>query len=359
MGTAGSRLAALRRLPRRPADFYAVTDLDTARRMGAVLWIFAGAIAAVLLAVSPPTERIGAGGWAVGAGVVMLCLLSALPLLRRPEQVTPNALLAMSYGALALIMLLQWLGGEHSPWPELFIIPVIYVSAVHPPRRVGVFMLALVAAMAAPLAYDGWSGALAAQSVARLLLWSALAAVAVLFSATVRVERMALREEEERARDQARRDPLTGLGNRLAFDEALERVVQGARRSDRPLSLVIADIDGFKAVNDRHGHLEGDRCLREVARTMATTVRPTDACFRWGGDEFAVLLPSTAREQALAAVRRVAVAVAASVLLPGEEPLQLQFGVAEIADGMDAQDLVAAADLELMAAKSAQEPEPR
>jgi diguanylate cyclase (GGDEF)-like protein len=113
---------------------------------------------------------------------------------------------------------------------------------------------------------------------------------------------------------------------------------------------VIADIDDFKSVNDTYGHLEGDRCLREVAAVIAKTVRPSDACFRWGGDEFAVIMPSTDTAQAEAAVGRIAVAVPAQVAPPGEEPVSLRYGIAEIQPGMDGQDLVGAADLALMSA---------
>jgi diguanylate cyclase (GGDEF)-like protein len=359
MSSAASRLDVLRRLPRRPADFYAVTDLDTSRRLGALMWMFTAVIVLVLLPVSPPTERIGAGGWAAAAGVAAICLLFAVGLRRAPERFTPNALVLMSYATLLLTAVLVWLGGDRSPWAELFIIQVLFFAAVHPPRRVGVFMLALIAAMALPLVYDGYSGAVAGEGLARLLLWSALAAISMLFTAGVRVARMAMREEEERARDQARRDPLTGLGNRRSFDETLEHAVAGARSSDRPLALVLADIDGFKGVNDRFGHLEGDRCLREVSAVLASTVRPSDSTFRWGGDEFAVLMPSTDRDQALIAIQRVVVAVASQVLLPGEEPLRLEYGVAEVEPEMRPQDLVAAADLQLMAAKAVEHAEPR
>jgi diguanylate cyclase (GGDEF)-like protein len=360
MGTqGGSRLQVVRRLPRRAADFYAVSDLDTARRLGGVLWIFGAVIAAVLLPLSPPTERIGAGGWAVGAAVVALCLASAVPLLRFPERVSPSVLLAMSYASLLLIALLQWLGGRESAYGELYIIPVIYCAMVHPPRRVGAFLLAVVAAMALPLAYEGWDADYAGRSVAELLLWAGLAAAAVLFSATVRVNRMDLRKEEEQARRQARRDPLTGLGNRLAFDEVLGGLAQGARHTDRPLALAILDIEGFKAVNDRHGHLEGDRVLCEVSAVLARTVRAPDACFRWGGDEFAILLPYTDRDRAEVVAGRVGQAVAAAVRLPEDHPLEVQYGIAEIRSDMSAGDLVAAADLELMAAKARRAREPQ
>jgi diguanylate cyclase (GGDEF)-like protein len=217
-------------------------------------------------------------------------------------------------------------------------------------------LAAVVAGLAAPLIYDGWNSMLAAESVSKVMLWFTLAFVALLFSATVRMQRVDLMAGEQEASALARRDPLTGLGNRRAFDEALKRIVIGARRSDRPFTLVLADIEGFKAVNDTHGHLEGDRCLREVAAVLARIVRPSDQCFRWGGDEFAVLLPSAGTRQADAVIERIADAVAEDVVPPGDEPVRLRYGVAEIAEGMSAQELVAAADLALMSARASDEP---
>jgi len=350
-----SRLGALRRQPRDLDDFYAISDLDTARRIGGLLWIFGAVIIAVLLPVAPPDHQGAATtGWAIGGGVVAVCLIAALPLLVAPRTVTPNALLSMGYASLALIALLQWAAGTHSPYAELFIISVIYVSAVHPPRRVVLFMLAVAAFLVLPFAYDGWSAEYAAQALAHVLLWTTLSVIAAIFAGEVRVQRMELLEGEQEASALARRDPLTGLGNRRAFDEALERVVAGARRADRPLSLVIADIERFKSVNDEHGHLEGDRCLRAVAGAIAASVRPSDDAFRWGGDEFAVLLPSTDHDQAHTVIERIAEAVEHDVTAPGDEPLRLRYGVAEIEVGMDAGALVAAADADLLEAKDAE-----
>jgi diguanylate cyclase (GGDEF)-like protein len=346
-----SRIEALRRLPRDGKSFYEISDMDMVRRMGGVLWIFGAFVIAVLLPMWPPTGRIGGGGWAVGAGIVLLSLASAALLLRWPERVSPNALLVLSYLAVASLALLVWVGGH--PYVPLFMIPILYVAAAHPVQRVLVVFVAVAAACAAPLVYDGWDSEFAAEIAAELLLWFSLGLVAMLFSATVKLNRLTLMAGEQEASALARRDALTGLGNRRAFDEALERVVVGARRSDRPLTLVIADIDDFKSVNDTYGHLEGDRCLREVAAVIANTVRPSDACFRWGGDEFAVIMPSTDTAQAEAAVQRIAAAVPAEVAPPGEEPVSLRYGIAEIRPGMDGQDLVGAADLALMSAPSA------
>ncbi len=105
-------------------------------------------------------------------------------------------------------------------------------------------------------------------------------------------------------------DALTGIANRRAFDHALGLEWHQARRSGLPLSLMMIDIDHFKAFNDRYGHLEGDRCLRAVARALqAGAVRTTDLVARYGGEEFAVLLPLTDAEAALHLAERLRSAV--------------------------------------------------
>src|SRR6201993_5270115 len=101
------------------------------------------------------------------------------------------------------------------------------------------------------------------------------------------------------------RDPLTGLYNRRLFRETFEKDLNGSRRYGSPLGLVVLDLHRFKEVNDKHGHPRGDEVLRAAATTLKKALRTSDSAFRIGGDEFAVLLPQTDADQALALSRRI------------------------------------------------------
>ena len=115
-----------------------------------------------------------------------------------------------------------------------------------------------------------------------------------------------LTELNRRLEDLARTDGLTGLANRRVFDETLSTEVPRSNRTGSPLSLLLLDIDLFKAFNDTHGHLAGDLCLQEIGRTLAKTVgRPGDLTARYGGEEFAIVLPNTEVRGAWSVAQRI------------------------------------------------------
>ncbi len=109
---------------------------------------------------------------------------------------------------------------------------------------------------------------------------------------------------------QVRQDPLTRVANRLALDERLRADWHRAIRHDRPLSVLMIDVDDFKHYNDHYGHVAGDQCLQRVAEAIASVAsRTTDLVARYGGEEFVVLLPETDAEQAKALAQAICAAV--------------------------------------------------
>jgi diguanylate cyclase (GGDEF)-like protein len=154
----------------------------------------------------------------------------------------------------------------------------------------------------------------------------------------------------------SRTDPLTGLLNRRVLEESLVRELAQSRRYGHPLSLAMLDLDHFKAVNDVHGHQAGDQVLRTFAKLAQATFRDTDGVYRFGGEEFAALLPHANLRDALTAVNRVVAATANTPIPVGDATIRVTVsaGVACF-DGITpgAQDLVAQADAALYQAKRA------
>jgi diguanylate cyclase (GGDEF)-like protein len=157
------------------------------------------------------------------------------------------------------------------------------------------------------------------------------------------------REDLKKLELSAVTDPLTGLSNRRLFQETFEKEVNRAKRYSHPLSLVSLDLHRFKEVNDQLGHPRGDDVLRAVASTLRKSLRTSDAAFRVGGDEFAVLLPQTDAAQALALSKRIGV-VFSEVLhtLNVSVPVGLDHGVATFpVDSDNTEELIQIADARL------------
>ena len=154
------------------------------------------------------------------------------------------------------------------------------------------------------------------------------------------------------ARQLADLDALTGLHNRRFFHETLAREVARAQRYDRRLALVVFDIDDFKAINDKVGHLAGDAVLAQVAERVQSVVRGSDVACRVGGDEFAVILPESTLADAEQLYRRLQFAVA-SRPAGAAERIHLSAGIAELTPADDAVSFFERSDEALYRAKDA------
>ena len=159
---------------------------------------------------------------------------------------------------------------------------------------------------------------------------------------------------EDRLRQLASTDPLTGLLNRRRFEALVEREVHRAHRYRRPLVMLSFDLDRFKLVNDRHGHGCGDRVLVAFARCLVAGLRGEDVCARVGGEEFAALLPETSIVRGLEVAERLRQACAAtSVDWEGQAiAVTVSIGATALVDGDDGYGgLVGRADAALYASK--------
>jgi diguanylate cyclase (GGDEF)-like protein len=151
-------------------------------------------------------------------------------------------------------------------------------------------------------------------------------------------------------------DPLTGAGNLRHMTTTLAREVERATRFDRPLALLLMDLDHFKRVNDTYGHTVGDAVLRELSRRVAACVREVDTVARYGGEEFVVITPETDTDGALHLASRICEAIREAPFMVGEDNVivTVSIGVASLpSHGTSSGDLVRAADDGLYAAKRA------
>jgi diguanylate cyclase (GGDEF)-like protein len=163
---------------------------------------------------------------------------------------------------------------------------------------------------------------------------------------------------QEKLRELATRDALTGLWNRAAILDLLKRELDRSRREDAPLSVVLADLDHFKHVNDALGHLVGDQVLRQAAQRMQAALRPYDTVGRYGGEEFLVVLPGCGAGNATSLAERLRQSVAAEPmnLENGEVAVTLSLGIAVFeaeGEAVQAADLLRTADQALYRAKAA------
>lgn len=150
----------------------------------------------------------------------------------------------------------------------------------------------------------------------------------------------------------AHTDTLTGLPNRRQLYSELNALIASVADHRRPFCLCLFDLDHFKQINDHHGHLAGDQALKAVAQSVRAHLRATDRLARWGGEEYAILLPETLAGQALEVIERVRVTLQ-TVVVPGGACITASFGLTAYQPGDSSETLLHRADENLYAAKRA------
>lgn len=208
-------------------------------------------------------------------------------------------------------------------------------------------LFAIALGLLAPLVFGGFSRR--EEVILALAEAACLAAVGIGIVLLVR----RLRASHEALWELARRDELTGVGNYRSLHERLAGEIARHQRHGREFALVLIDLDGFKEVNERHGHLEGDRLLAEIGSSLRKEVRGEDSVFRQGGDEFAVIVPEVNAEEAGEVAKRLRGRVSQRGFGSDEmRPLTATTGFAMFpADGRTVDELLSVADADLFSAK--------
>jgi len=329
---------------------YEGADLGNARRATAGILGLAGLVSAAFLPLDPPTEEIGWPGWPLAILVIAAAVAGAVLVMRK--ELGFDGLLAVAYAGAGGVALLTFLaGGRHAAYEDLFVL-LVGAGAAHPPRRALALVGTVIALLFLPLVYIDGGEPVVRDVISEAVLIAAVGGILISSLEFIRRGRAGLTAGVEVQRRLARVDALTGLGNRRAFDEALTIELARSEREGNPIAVGLIDLDSLKRLNDRFGHLEGDRCLAAVGRETERALRRSDRCFRWGGDEFVVLLPATDRATALYVIQRAVERVEGICRDADGSPVSLSFGVAELDGDGGAEDMLAMADLALMEQKN-------
>jgi diguanylate cyclase (GGDEF)-like protein len=294
----------------------------------ALLFVFKGVICAAVL-VSPigphqPTRLLAAiGAIALLAGSAIWLWGACIPTARYPLFALLGAVIASALVARSGTPGGMMITAFSYPWIAIY-------SAHFFARRTVMALAALISVgFAVGLAIDGLSNPGVYWVVVTATTWSIC---------------LVLGELSESLRRQAGTDSLTGLLNRSGLQAAAEREHAIARRTGSPLTLAVLDLDGFKQINDRHGHGVGDRLLVDLGRSWRERLRTGDILARHGGDEFVLLLPATRVDAAEAVIER---------LHDEQLPVRWSSGICSWLPGESLDDCLARADARLYSVKNA------
>ncbi|MGI9022736.1 MAG: diguanylate cyclase [Acidimicrobiales bacterium] len=267
-----------------PPDLVDHREEDAATMVGSLLALWGAAEAVFLVAlVASPLPASRQRPLLVMAGLGLLALLAAVRWRTRLPSWAAEACLWACQLAVGVIV---WAyGADSAPFTLFYAWFAIHASWFLPWCRAAP-QLAVVAVASGVALEAGGGGGFGLE-------WAMTVATLVAVCTLVAVLRRRFDCLVERLADTAATDRLTGLGNRHTFDELVEREFERARRANDPLTLILGDLDGFKAVNDRFGHRAGDEVLRRMAAVLCDNCRAAEPPLRLGGDEFAFVLVAT------------------------------------------------------------------
>lgn len=282
-------------------------DVRFAVRSGATLFLL-GVTLLTIASFFRHDQRIPALAALATTGLAAVAVLLWLD--RAGRATLTHVHVADIIGVAFVAALISQTGGVHSLYPPYYLFPVAYAAVFQARRRfVATAMLGLLAFLA-PLAYDEWNTHFVTVALVALPLWAVLVTITNAAVEALRSERKRLSRREAEALRIADADGLTGIGNYRMFWRALESEASRARRYGELFSLIVLDLDGFKAINDEFGHQAGDEALRRVARALSAQLRAEDVLCRQGGDEFAVIAVHAAGAEARDLAGRLTDAVA-------------------------------------------------
>ena len=292
-------------------DSWALDPVDL--RIGVRAAIAAFFIAAALIPVValPVWKMVTPVAIVAGSIVALACGMTFVGLVRA-RRVSQASLYGGDFVWIGLTAgLVAGSAGRSSPFFLLYPMAVLHAGAFQRQRRLAIVSVVATGAFLAPLTYDsGQTGMFIAKAIIAVpptlvVAWGFNAALT-----TLRRQRRELSAAALHAEQQAQTDTLTGLGNHRLLWNILERETARARRHNQQFSLIVIDLDRFKAINDHIGHLAGDAALRAVGVALRSELREEDVCCRHGGDEFAAIAIDAGEQQAEELARRLVDAIA-------------------------------------------------
>ena len=324
---------------------------DARLRLMALLFLTVGAAMAFVMATTPlrfDSENAGTEPLALEVLAAALLVLGLSTLVFPWHRFGRNAFFVVPAAATVLMALvIRYSGVWDSFGYELLVLVCVFYGLYFDRWTSTVGVLGVVVAGMSPQLF----APNAAELVEYLLVYVPVY-LTITFVSGYMTRQVSLREgQKARLRREAYLDGLTGLANRRGLEAQLEEELDRTRRYGFPLTLLFVDLDGFKQVNDRHGHLMGDEVLRLVADTLRSDVRRVDTPARYGGEEFVILLPGTDLAGAEALFGRMQEGLTRVSVERLGFPVTMSAGAVKAEPDSKASDLISAADAAMYEAK--------